>query len=150
MTCIVPKLIGGGGGGGGANRFCLLFCRSVHFDDFNSNFNTIQTRRQTEISPSDIDSSTLFILIILHRSMICECTIKENSFVSPYDVMLVLQYSLITSSVSIILAVFILKTSLTDELNRGEFKPVCPKLPFLVLSSLGDELKKVTVKLVWC
>ena len=32
--------------------------------------------------------------------MICECTIKENSFVSPYDVMLVLQYSLITSSVS--------------------------------------------------
>ena len=28
---------------------------------------------------------------------------KENSFVSPYDVMLVLQYSLITSSVLIIL-----------------------------------------------
>ena len=34
--------------------------------------------------------------------MICECTIKENSFVGPYDVMLVLQYSLITSFVSII------------------------------------------------
>ena len=32
--------------------------------------------------------------------MTCECTIKENKFVSPYDVMLVLQYSLITSSVS--------------------------------------------------
>ena len=35
--------------------------------------------------------------------MICECTIKENSFVSPYDVMVVLQYSLITSFVSIVL-----------------------------------------------
>ena len=34
--------------------------------------------------------------------MICECTINENSFVGPYDVMLVLQYSLIISSVSII------------------------------------------------
>ena len=34
--------------------------------------------------------------------MICDCTIKENSFVGPYDVMFVLQYSLITSSVSII------------------------------------------------
>ena len=58
---------------------------------------------KTEISPNDINSIILLILIVLHRLMICECTIKENSFVSPYDVMLVLQYSLITSSVSIIL-----------------------------------------------
>ena len=35
-----------------------------------------------------------------------------------------------------------IQTSLTDELNRGEFKLICPKLPFFILSSLGDELKK--------
>ena len=52
--------------------------------------------------------------------MICECTIKENSFVGPYDVMLVLQYSLITSSVSIILHNYLLLSFPIFTLNWGK------------------------------
>ena len=89
VTCIVRKLFGGGGGGG-ANCLCLIFCKSVHFNDFNSSFNTIQTKRPTEISPNHIDPSTLLIFIVSHR-----LKISENSFVSPYDVMLVAYFNIL-------------------------------------------------------
>ena len=40
VTCIVRKVLWGGGGGGGG-ELPLPLCKSVHLNDFNSNFNTI-------------------------------------------------------------------------------------------------------------
>ena len=43
-----------------------------------------------------------------------------------------------------------IQTSLKDELNKGGLKLVYPQTAVFILSSLGDELKNVTVKFVWC
>ena len=93
------KISGGGGGGGGCKPPLPLILQK------NLTAISIQFKQNVkpEISPNDIDSSTLLILIVFHRLMICESTMKENSFVSPYNVILVRQYSLIASSVSVIL-----------------------------------------------